>query len=119
MRLYLAGPIAANPEAGQCFRSAQQALIRSGYDVVNPMTIKPSDYFPGYGAMSSDQKEAAQLKADLIEMLQCDGIATLPLNHSSRGTARELAVAFSLDLHVRPVGEWLKMSSMGGNHEHC
>lgn len=111
MRLYLAGPITANPEAERSFKAAQEALIRSGYDVVNPMDIKPVNYFPNYGAMTPDQKDFAQLKADLIEMLVCDGIATLPLNHSSRGTARELAIAFSLDLHVLPVGEWLKMSS--------
>lgn len=113
MKLYLAGPITADSEAEQRFKSAQTALIRSGYDVINPMEIKPAEYFPKYDAMQPDDKDFAQLKADLIEMLKCDGIATLPLNYSSRGTARELAIAFSLDLHVKPVGEWLKMSSRG------
>lgn len=119
MRLYLAGPITANPEADRLFKSARDALTRNGYDVVNPMSIEPGEYFSDYAAMTLDQREFAQLKADLIEMLLCDGIATLPLSHSSRGTARELAIAFSLDLHVRPVGDWLKMSSIGGNHGHC
>jgi len=106
--LYLAGPISANPNAEERFRSAVKALESAGYAVRNPFGIDPACYFKDYVSMIKEEKDMAQLKADLIEMLYCDGVATLPLTHSSRGTARELALAFSLDMDVWPIGEWLK-----------
>lgn len=108
--LYLAGPISANPTAREGFDAAVSALENAGYAVKNPFMISPSQYFEGYEQMTLREQDLAQLKADLIVMLGCDGVATMPLSHSSRGTARELALAFSLEMIVRPVGEWLRES---------
>ena len=113
--LYLAGPISANQTAHEGFEAAVSALENAGYAVKNPFMISPSQYFEGYEQMTLREQELAQLKADLIEMLCCDGVATMPLNHSSRGTARELALAFSLEMIVMPVGEWLKESMIERN----
>lgn len=106
--LYLAGPIKENPVAKESFNAVVSAMEGLGYVVRNPFDINPAQYFPGYDSMDQEEQELAQLKADLIEMLICDGVATLPLNHSSKGTARELALAYSLHMKVMPVGDWLK-----------
>jgi nucleoside 2-deoxyribosyltransferase len=106
--LYLAGPIKENPTARESFCAVVSALQGIGYTVRNPFDINPVQYFPGYESMTQEEQELAQLKADLVEMLLCDGVATLPLNHSSKGTARELALAYSLHMQVMPVSNWMK-----------
>jgi len=108
--LYLAGPITADPNAKTSFKAAVSALENAGFIVKNPFGINPAEYFEKYAEMNEHEQDFAQLKADLIEMLYCDGVATMPLTHSSKGTARELALAFSLDMDVMPVGAWLRAS---------
>ncbi len=111
--LYVAGPITADKEARTKFTEATKKLTEAGYGVVDPMSLDPGEYFPGFKDMPSEEKDVAQLKADLIVMLRCDGVATLPMDHSSRGMARELAIAFSLDIPVFPVDAWIE----GGVYE--
>lgn len=111
--LYVAGPITADKEARTKFAAAARKLTEAGYGVVDPMSLDPEEYFPGFKEMPSEEKDVAQLKTDLIGMLRCDGVATLPMNHSSRGMARELAIAFSLDIPVFPVDAWIE----GGVYE--
>ena len=106
--LYLAGPISADRDARAKFTEATKKLQEVGFYVVDPMSLNPEYCFPGFKDMPSEEKDLAQLKTDLIEMLKCDGVATLPMNHSSRGMARELAIAFSLDMSVFPVETWIK-----------
>ncbi len=105
--LYLAGPISADKEARLKFLKAAKKLMEAGYDIVDPMSQDPKEYFPDFQEMTSEEKDIAQLKADLIVMLRCDGVATLPMDHSSKGMARELAIAFSLDMSVYPINKWL------------
>ena len=111
--LYVAGPISADTGARVKFTEATKKLVEAGYGVVDPMSLNPEEYFPGFKDMPSEEKELAQLKTDLIVMLRCDGVATLPMDHSSKGMARELAIAFSLDMPVYPVNTWLE----GGHYE--
>jgi nucleoside 2-deoxyribosyltransferase len=112
-RLYVAGPITHDPEAKSRFESASALLKASGYEVINPLDIDPAEAFPDFQQLSCEEAEAAQLKADLIAMLQCGGVATLPMNHSSKGMARELAIAFSLDIPVYPVRAWIQGGDYG------
>ncbi len=111
--LYVAGPISEDHGARPKFVEATKKLVEAGYGVVDPMSLNPEEYFPGFQEMTSEEKDNAQLKTDLIVMLRCDGVATLPLDHSSRGMARELAIAFSLEMPVYPISKWLE----GGVYE--
>lgn len=106
--LYIAGPISADKEAKTKFEMAAKKLAWAGYDVVNPISLDPATFFPNFAQMSSEEKEFACLKTDLIYMLKCDGVATLPMDHSSSGMARELAIAFSLGIPVYPVDTWFQ-----------
>ncbi len=112
--LYLAGPISANPAAKDGFAAATAVLENAGYVVKNPFDIDPADYLCIRKNMSQEEIDLAQLKADLIEMLCCDGIATVSIDHRSVGTIRELALAFSLQMQVLPVGDWIKIAMLEG-----
>ncbi len=115
--LYLAGPITEDPDARKSFKAASRALQSCGYRVMNPFEIRPSEFFKKYDVMTLAERELAQLKADLIVMLTCDGVATLAINYSSKGTARELALAYSLEMPVMPVAMWMKRADKGGRNE--
>ncbi|WP_207559354.1 DUF4406 domain-containing protein [Nocardioides sp. PD653] len=51
------------------------------------------------------------MRASLLDIAECDGIATLPGWGDSRGAALEVHIARSLDLPVRPVEAWLEVAS--------
>lgn len=115
--LYLAGPITEDPNARKSFSTAAKALEGCGYRVANPFAVKPDKLFKEFNNMTPGERDLAQLKADLVVMLTCDGVATMALNHSSPGTARELALAYSLSIPVAPVAAWMKRASKGGSHD--
>ncbi len=105
--LYLAGPITSDKGARKTFKEAQHALEGAGYTVVNPFEIDPSRIFTDFFKLQGDEKEHAHLRADIAEMMKCDGIATLPLNTTSSGMARELHLAHSLCMTVMPFEWWI------------
>jgi nucleoside 2-deoxyribosyltransferase len=110
-KLYLAGPISNVPQAELRFANAEFMLRSAGFEVVNPFSILADLLIPGYDRMDRDEKCKAQLRADLIHMLMCDGIASLPLDAPSEGMARELHVAHSLGMDVRTLQQWVEASS--------
>lgn len=110
-KLYLAGPISNAHQAKSQFYLAEYKLRSVGFDVVNPFTILAEAVIPGYDGMDRDEKCKAQLRADLIQMLMCDGIATLSLDAPSEGMARELHLAHSLGMDVRTLQQWVEISS--------
>ncbi|NQT60792.1 MAG: DUF4406 domain-containing protein [Bacteroidetes bacterium] len=81
-------------------------LEAAGYHVVNPVEIEMEDYF----AVRPGQRigETHQLRADLHEMLVCDGIAMMPITVPSSGCARELNLAFELEIPVKTVDKWIE-----------
>lgn len=107
-KLYLAGPIGHAPQAELRFSNAEFLLEEAGFDVVNPFSVLAEPLIPGYAEMDGEGKCKAQLRADLIHMLRCDGIATLPLDVPSEGMARELNLAHSLGMDVRTVRQWVE-----------
>ena len=109
-KLYLAGPISNAPQAKTRFSKAEHMLRSAGFDVVNPFTVLAEAVIPGYDGMNRDEKCKAQLRADLIHMLMCDGIATLSLDAPSEGMARELNLAHSLGMDVRTLQKWVETS---------
>ncbi len=110
-KLYLAGPISNAPQAKSQFSLAEYKLRSAGFDVVNPFSILAELLIPGYDKMEKEEKCKAQLRADLIHMLMCDGIATLSLDAPSEGMARELHLAHSLGMDVRTLQQWIETSS--------
>ena len=103
MRLYIAGPMTGYPEFNYpaFFRAAEQ-LQAVGIETINPAR--------------TDGREGCRewldyMRASLIDVAACDGIATLPGWQDSRGAALEVHIARSLDLPVRPVEAWLEVAA--------
>jgi hypothetical protein len=108
MRLYICGPMTGKP--GNNFDSfflAEKILSGLGYQVVNPARISL--------ASGIDKTWEAYMRADIPEMLACDGLAILPESEESRGARFEMFVAGTLGLEIKSVQMW--MASAKVSHE--
>jgi nucleoside 2-deoxyribosyltransferase len=88
LRLYICGPISRNPAYLKEFKFVEDALIDAGHTVCNPTTLT----FP------NDSTWVDYMKKDLIELLQCDGVAIIHTNQPSKGQALEMLVANQLNI---------------------
>jgi Domain of unknown function (DUF4406) len=90
-RIYIAGPMSGLPELNFPAFHAEAARLRAlGYEVVNPAEINaehPGDW-------------ASCLKADIAQMLTCDGIAMLHGWTESRGATLEHSLAQTLGMVI-------------------
>ena len=90
-RIYIAGPMSGLPELNFPAFHAEAARLRAlGYEVVNPAEINaehPGDW-------------ASCMKADIKQMLTCDGIAMLHGWTDSRGATLEHALAHDLGMVI-------------------
>ncbi len=96
-RLYVSGGMSGLPAMNfPAFHEAEAMLRKAGFEVVNPArlgehaTWEWSDY----------------LKRDLVEMFECDAVATLEGWVDSRGAWLEVSTARALGMSVRTVNEW-------------
>lgn len=95
-RLYLAGPMSGLPKLNFPAFHAEAARLRAmGYTVVNPAEIN-----------SDMQAEWADcMRADIRELVTCDGIALLPGWARSKGATLEHHIASSLGMAVMLASE--------------
>ena len=100
MRLYLAGPMTNYPELNfPAFHAEAQRLRGLGLEIVNPAEINCD---PNAGWL-------ACMRADIEQLVHCDGVALLPDWDRSRGARIERNLAKSLGLllvmasHIRGV----------------
>jgi len=98
MKVYLAGPMTGYSELNfPLFHSEAARLRAMGYEVVNPAEIN----------IDPDAEWSACMRADIRELVGCDGIALLPGWAKSRGASLELYIAETLgmsrmDAHLVP-----------------
>lgn len=98
MKVYIAGPMTGLPEFNYpAFRDASARLAALGHHVEDPSTnVNPTpDDYHGW------------LRAGLLQLIDCEGIALLPGWEASGGARLEVNVGATLGLHVRPLSEWL------------
>jgi len=99
-RVYVSGPMTGYPDYnGNAFAAAATALAPY-YTVVNPA----EDLDP-------DRAWADALRADLQQLLTCDGVATLSGWYGSRGARLEVHVAEALGMPVAPVAMWIAVAA--------
>ena len=105
-RLYVAGPMSGYPECNYpAFNRAEHQLVLAGFQVVNPAGVH----------IDTQHHYVDLLRADLLEMLTCHGVATLDNWWESVGARNEVQVAGTLKMPVRPLAEWLSIGYPGGN----
>ena len=92
MRIYVMG---ANCKPYQ-FEEAALQLERKGY------TPLLSQWFVPYGS-----SEIVTLRRSLETMLHCEALADVNPSQGDKRSALERALAFDLDMPIRPLSEWL------------
>lgn len=98
MKLYISGPMTGRPDLNYpAFNEAATFLQAHGFEVSNPAT---------YPATEGETWEAC-LRRDLVDLLRCDGVATLPGWTRSRGARFEVRTAKMLRLPVHSVLWWV------------
>ncbi|MGU7784904.1 DUF4406 domain-containing protein [Burkholderia sp. PU8-34] len=91
MRIYLAGPMSGYAELNfPAFRAEASRLRGLGFEIVNPAEINPD----------SAADWLACMRADIKQLVDCDGIALLPGWEQSRGANVEHTLARGLGLRV-------------------
>ena len=100
MRLYVAGPMTGLPEFNYpAFYSAAADLDAVGYETINPARKEGREGCSSW---------LDYMRASLLDLAACDGVATLTGWGESRGAALEVHIARSLDLPVRSVAAWCR-----------
>lgn len=103
MRLYIAGPMTGYPEFNYpAFFKAGKELAAVAIDSINPARTEGRDGCKTWLGF---------MRASLLDLAACDGIALLPGWQDSRGAALEAHIARSLDLPVKLLDEWLEEAS--------
>lgn len=99
-RLYVAGPMSGYPENNYpAFHDATDRLRDAGFAVVNPAE---------YGDPAGVRVHYVDLlRADLKEMLTCQGVALMDYWWESVGARNEVQVAGLLKMPCRSVSEWM------------
>lgn len=91
MKLYVAGPMSGYPELNfPAFHTEAARLRAFGFEIVNPAEINVD---PSAGWLEC-------MRADIRELVTCDGIALLQGGEQSRGAAVEHTLARGLGLRV-------------------
>ena len=100
MKLYICGPMAGYPDLNAAqFKLVQVELEKRGYETVNPHDVQPigEDYLP---------PAVAYIRGDLVELLRCQGVATIGNTHCSWGASIEIDLAHKVMIPVRPYELW-------------
>lgn len=96
MKLYISGPMTGRPQLNYpAFFQAEEELKSYGFEISNPAQ------YPDNG-----ETWAECLRRDLKDLLECDGVATLPGWSRSKGARLEVNVARRLGMEVGLVGLW-------------
>lgn len=98
-RVYIAGPMTGLPEFNYpAFHAAENELRRAGYDPINPARDEGREHCVSW---------LDYMRASLLDIAVCDGIATLDGWASSSGAVVETTLVKGLGLPVRTLRHWL------------
>ena len=103
MRVYIAGPIKGVPDGNRsAFAERADQLRAGGYEPLNPWDLSP-DGHPGPcigDEIGQPHRYGCYLRADIAEMMFCDGITMLRGWRNSKGAVTEYQVATALGLEL-------------------
>lgn len=93
-RIYISGKISGTDAASAKarFNEAEKALLEAGFEVVNPLNIKPE--------VEGNPEWADHIIADLQQLRHCDGLCLLENWHTSPGANIEKYFADGLRIPV-------------------
>ena len=91
MRAYISGPVTGTSDYRERFMEAQENILYSGLEVVNPVAI--SELLP-------ELSHREYMAVDLALLNLCDAVYFLKGWESSEGCRQERRVAMYLGLHL-------------------
>ena len=95
-KLYLSGPMTGYAECNYpAFDGAAMLLREAGFDVVNPTEQDNHGHYTDI------------LREDIRALLDCDGVALLPMWWESNGSRAEVHIAGLLKMPVHELSTWL------------
>lgn len=99
--LYIAGPMSGYPDKNEhLFLHAEERLRSLGYDVRNPLSVEGDGKSPWTWYM----REGIKL------LLESDAVAVLDDWECSMGARLEVQIAMSLQMQVKPVVRWPRVT---------
>lgn len=101
LRLYISGKITGDPEYKLKFFEAELMLGGAAFGIPNA-----KDYLVSNPARINETDWKTAMKAAIMLMMCCDGVALLPDWEKSKGAKIERELALALDMTVKPIGEW-------------
>lgn len=97
-RIYICGPMTGLPQHNHpVFNRAAFELATRGYQVFNPA----ENGLPVHAEWST------HMRVDIVQMMHCHAIATLPGWENSKGAQLEVHIAQALGMPIKPHAEWL------------
>lgn len=98
-RLYLCGPITGIRDYNKtAFNDAASALRSAGFDVFNPLE----------NGLPHDAPWEQHMRADIAQLMTCDGVAVLHGAHYSKGARIEMDLAAQLNIQpMRALEYWM------------
>lgn len=98
-KLYLCGPMTGIHDYNRtAFNDAESALRSAGFDVFNPTK----------NGMPADSPWEMHMRADISQMMACDGLAVLKGANFSKGAQIEIKLAMELKIQpIRALEYWL------------
>ena len=100
--IYISGPMTGMPHLNfPAFHTAARQLRFLGHTVVNPAELNPD---PGKSWHEC-------MRADIVALMTCDGVALLTGWENSRGATIEQDLAARLGMEVHSLAYWLQQGA--------
>lgn len=105
-RLYIAGPMTGIKNLNFPAFHAEAARLRAlGFDVVNPAEINNEDPTAKFATYEDQQAHWRKcMRADITELMKCDGIVMLDGWTASKGATLEHHNAYHIGMHLFSAG---------------
>lgn len=98
-RIYVSGPMTGYVDLNEgTFRDAIFQLAKAGFAPINPHALNHGESKSWHEFM----------RTDIMALMKCDGVATLPGWQESRGATLEVHVAHAIGMPVMSVDRWLE-----------
>lgn len=106
MKIYISGPITANPNYVEEFKKAEETLSAAGHEVINPVEI--TRHLLDRGFSPAELWRQCMIE-DIKALKKCDAIVLLDRKGLlSRGMDIEIKTAVNFDIRIFTLDNFLK-----------
>ena len=104
--IYISGPVTGMPGRNEvAFRTAADALARTGYTVINPLDV----------VEDPDMEHGKAMRLCLAALKRADGVCLLDGWEKSQGALQEYGEALHLGIECKGLSEWIRERGMAAS----